>query len=530
MKKSKQTFMQGVMILMLSQFLIKVLGLIYKIYLTNKEGFGDTGNAIFSAGFQIYTIFLAVTSIGVPNAISQLISSKVAIGDNKGAYRIFKVAISIFGFVGFLGTTILFYNASIIANKYLGIPEAELTIIALAPSVFIVSITSVLKGYFNGREKISVTANSQNIEQLLKTIFTILMVEILYKISGKNTTIMVAGAAIASTAATFFSTAYLYIRYIKNKKEIWKDVINSTTNKKQSVIEIIKNILYISLPMAFTALLSSANRTIDAVTVVNSMSNFMDIESAKFQYGILTGKVEGLIVLPYSFNMAFAITLIPTISAAKATGQMEKAIKRIKFSILATILISLPCTAVLCVFAEQILKLLFPNAYLGQTMLKLSSLSIGFVAITQTIGGVLQGIKKVKEPVIAIGAGVITKLVLNLILVPIKNLNINGAIIATIISNITTFLISFYYLKKNIYIELKFYKFILKPILATCIMIFAIIFVYNAIEITENIKTIISLLIGVLIYAVSIILLRILSKEEMNMLPFGNKIYRKTKR
>lgn len=529
MKKSKQTFMQGVMILMVSQFLIKVLGLIYKIYLTNKDGFGDTGNAIFSAGFQIYTIFLAVTSIGVPNAISQLISGKVAIGDNKGAYRIFKVAISIFGFIGFLGTAILFCNASIIANKYLGIPEAEMTIISLAPSVFIVSITSVLRGYFNGREKISVTANSQNIEQLSKTIFTILIVEILSKISGKNTTTMVAGAAIATTASTFFSTAYLYISYLKNKKEIWKDVINSTVNRKQSVIEIIKNILYISLPMAFTALLSSANRTIDAVTVVNSMSNFMNMESAKFQYGILTGKVEGLIVLPYSFNIAFAITLIPTISAAKATGQMEKAIKRIKFSILATILIALPCTAVLCVFAEPILKLLFPNAYLGQKMLKLSSLSIVFVAITQTIGGVLQGIKKVKEPAIAIGAGVIVKLVLNLILVPIESLNIHGAIIATIISNIVTFLISFHYLRKNINIDFNLKKIILKPILATGIMMICAIFVYNVFEIKQSIRIIISLSTGVLIYAISIIILKILSKEEMNMLPFGNKIYRKIK-
>lgn len=530
MRKNKQTFMQGVIILMLSQFIIKILGLIYKIYLTNRDGFGDTGNAIFSAGFQIYTIFLAISSIGVPNAISQLISSKVAVGDNKGAYKIFKIAISIFGFLGFVGTTILFTNASSIANKYLGIPEAEMTIITLAPSVFIVSIASVLRGYFNGREKISVTANSQSIEQLLKTIFTIIIVEALAIVSKKDTTTMVAGAAIASTIATFFSTAYLYISYIRNKREIWKDVLNSTPSKIESVIQIIKNILYISLPMALTALLSSANRTIDAVTVVNNMSRFMDTESAKFQYGILTGKVEGLIVLPYSFNIAFAITLIPTISAAKATGQMEKAIKRIKFSILATILISLPCTAVLFVFAEPILKLLFPNAYLGQTMLKLSSLSIAFVAITQTLGGVLQGIKKVKEPAIAIAAGVVTKLILNIILVPIQRLNIHGAIIATIISNIVTFIITFYYLEKYIYIKFKFTKFILKPILATCIMIFSAIIIYNSISLSENLRLILSLIIGVIVYAISIILLRILSKEEMNMLPYGNKIYRNIKR
>ena len=176
MKKNKQSFMQGVMILMLSQIIIKLAGLVYKIYLTNKQGFGDTGNAIFSAGFQVYTLFLAISSIGVPNAISQMISAKVALGDNKGAYRIFKVAISIFGGIGFIGTTVLFLNANKIANNYLGIPEAEMTIMALAPSIFIVAVSSVLRGYFNGREKIRITANSQSLEQILKTILTIIMV------------------------------------------------------------------------------------------------------------------------------------------------------------------------------------------------------------------------------------------------------------------------------------------------------------------------------------------------------------------
>ncbi len=531
MKKNKQGFMQGVMILMFSQFLIKIAGLLYKIYLTNKEGFGDTGNAIYSSAFQVYTIFLAISSIGVPNAISQLISAKVAVGDNKGAYRIFKIAITIFGVIGFLGTAILFFYAKTIANKYLGIPEAEMSIMALAPSVFMVAVSSVLRGYFNGREKISVTANSQSIEQIIKTILTIVVVEIFAVISTKNTVVMVAAASIATTLSTFISFLYLYIFYIGNKKEIWKDVVTSTFKQKESIRKIIGNILFLFFPIAITALLSAANRSIDAFTIINTISKYMGTEEAKFQYGILTGKVEGLVVLPYSFNVAFATTLIPTISASKARGEMDKAIKRISFSILATILISLPCMAVLIVFAEPILKLLFPNAYLGKTMLKICSLSIVFVAITQTVGGVLQGIKKVKEPVYAIGVGVIVKLVLNLILLPIEELNINGAIIATIISHIITFLIIMYYLKKYIQIKFNIIKFIIKPFIATMLMIGVSWSIYNKFLIfsSKNINLIFSLAIGILFYVFSIIILRILSKEEVYMLPYGNKIYKSKK-
>ncbi len=528
MKKKKQSFMQGVMILMFSQFLIKIAGLLYKIYLTNKEGFGDTGNAIYSSAFQVYTIFLAISSIGVPNAISQLISSKVAIGDNKGAYRVFKIAITIFGLIGFIGTSILFLYAKTIANKYLGIPEAEMSIMALAPSIFMVAVSSVLRGYFNGREKISVTANSQSIEQIIKTILTIVAVEIFAIISQKNTIIMVAAASIATTLSTFISFLYLYVFYLANKKEIWKDVVTSTFNKKESLIKVIQNILYLFFPMAITALLSAANRSIDAFTIINTISKYMGTEEAKLKYGILTGKVEGLVVLPYSFNIAFATTLIPAISAAQAKGEMDKAVKRISFSVLATILISLPCTAVLIAFAGPILKLLFPNAYLGEIMLKICSLSIVFVAITQTIGGVLQGIKKVKEPVYAIGVGVIVKLILNLILLRIEELNIHGAIIATIISHIITFLISMYYLKKHIQIEFKVIKFIVKPIIATMMMIVSAWCVYSKLAICSsgNIKLIASLIIGSMVYIISIIALKILSKEEIYMLPYGNKFYK----
>ncbi len=531
MKKNKQNFMQGVMVLMLSQIIIKFVGLIYKIYLTNKEGFGDAGNAIYSAGFQIYTLFLAISSIGASNTVSQMISAKVAVGDNKGAYRIFKIAISIFGLIGFVGSTILFVSAKKIANSYLGIPEAEMTIMTLAPSVFMVATSGVLRGYFNGREKIKITANSQSLEQILKTIVTIVIVEIFAVLFKKNTTTMVAGAAIATTASTFVSFAYLYLLYIKNKQEIWKDVITSTQKEQESARKIIKNILYISLPITITSLLATANKTIDTFTIVNIIAKFMGADNAKLQFGILTGKIEGLVALPYSFNIAFAITLIPTISAAQARGEIDKAIKRISFSILATILISLPCTAVLLVFAEPILKLLFPNAYLGKTMLKLCSLSIVFVATTQTIGGVLQGLKRVKEPAIAIGVGAIIKLILNLTLLQIKELNINGAIIATIISHIVTFIISLYYLKKYIDIHFEIIKFIVKPIIATTTMTIISYFVYNKnlIVNSQNVNLIISLILGVIVYIITIIILKVLSKEEICMLPYGNKIYKQEK-
>ena len=188
MKRVNETFSESIMAIIISQIIVKILGLVYKLYLTNKEGFGDEGNAYLGVSFQIYAIVLSITSIGIPSAISNLIAKKVAIGDHKNANKIFKVALVIFSIIGFIGSFILYKFSNEIAENYLHVKEASLSIIALSPSIFIVSIISVFKGYFTGREKIKDVAISQTIDQISKTFFTIFLIEIVSKsVKGDNT-------------------------------------------------------------------------------------------------------------------------------------------------------------------------------------------------------------------------------------------------------------------------------------------------------------------------------------------------------
>ena len=140
--------------MLIAHVFIKILGVINKIYLTNREGFGDEGNAIYSSAFQVYALFLTISSMGIPNAVSKLVSERLAIGDAKGAHKVFKIAIISFGFLGFLLSLFVFTFAHRISNNWLQIPEAELSLLALSPSIFFVAITSVIKGYFNGRENL----------------------------------------------------------------------------------------------------------------------------------------------------------------------------------------------------------------------------------------------------------------------------------------------------------------------------------------------------------------------------------------
>lgn len=524
----KESFMQGVLTLMLSQVLIKVLGLVYTLYLTNREGYGDTGNAISSGAYQIYAMLLTVSAIGVPNAISKLVSEKIAVGDHKGANRIFKIGFATFAVIGLIGSLLLFFGAGYISNDWLQIPESEMTLVALSPAIFFVAISSVMRGYFNGRQCMRVTARSQSLEQIFKTVLTIIVVEIIAVLSGTSTEFMAAGANIATTAATFLSFSYMFLYYRTIRKEVGNEIKQTVNYKYERVWIIVKRILQVSIPMALSSIMSSLNKNIDSFTVVRGLKTFMIDADAKIQYGILSGKVDTLTSLPLSINIAFATALVPAIAAARAKNDVHTATKRTSFSLLTSMLIGLPCTIGMCIFAEQILNLLFPNANQGVLILQISAFTIIFTILDQTINGALQGFGKVMVPAIALGCGVITKLILNLVLVPIPWIGASGAAIGSVACHMVAFTIAINVLRKNIKLDLPFSKFILKPILATAIMAICSYFIFIVLDgiIVEKMATIIAMLSAIIIYAISIIALKIFSKEEIYMIPYGNKIYK----
>ena len=529
----KESFMQGVLALMFSQVFIKLLGYAYRCYLTNKEGFADAGNAIYSAGYNIYALLLTVSSIGVPNAVSKLISERLTLGDVKGAHRIFKIALATFSVIGLMGSLFLFFGANTLA-KMMRMPDAEMVLVVLSPALFFVAVCSVFRGFFNGQAKIKVTANSQSLEQVFKTVFTIVIVELVFVFSGGNTPIMAAGATVATTLSTMMSFFYLYTYYKLRRKEkmINRPISRESSIAKKSVMQIVKAILFVSIPMSLSAILTTLNKNIDSFTVMNLLQNFLPYKEAEFQYGILSGKVELLTSLPLAFNVAFATALVPSITASKTNGEIEKGIKRIKFSLLTTIVIVLPCVVGMVVFADPILKLLFPRASSGAFIMQVCVLATIFTAMEQTINGALQGLGKIFVPAIALTIGVTLKLILNLILVPIPTEvfplgGVVGAAFATDVCHFTAFWIVFTVLKRTIKMKTSFARLMAKPLIASGMMAIVSYGLFILLKgiIPFKLATIIALVVAVIVYLLSVLILRIFSKEDILMLPFGQRIY-----
>ena len=521
--KSKEGFAQGIFAMMTSQVVVKVLGLFYKLYLTNRSGFGDEGNAIANAGFQVYALMLSITAIGIPGAISKIIAKKLSIGDHRGANKILKMSLMIFATVGLVGSYFLYSFTDIFANQYLHIKEAKLSIIALSPSIFLVSVISVLKGYFNGRESIKTTAKAQGIDQFVNTILTISTIELMVFITKKtNTERMAAISNLSTTFGNIAELTYLIKEYIKIKPEIKKEILSSADIENTRIKVLLKEIAKVAIPISLTALIMSISKNIDSTTIVKELSNVVGYKEAKKQYGILSGKVDPLINLPLSFNMAIITALLPSISATN--GNADKINKRIFQSYFIGMAISFPILFIYMCYPNEILNLLFPNATSGWKILRVSAISIIFITLEQINNTILEGLEKPFVPIISILIGVIVKAILNRILVPQVNTPYGGTIgacISTVMCHIVATLISIKGLKsiKNIKLNTRSN---IKAIAIPLILSIAMIAITKAINnvffrevfgtINYKVGFIISLVIGMNVYL--ILTFKILSKNN----------------
>ena len=393
-KKKVASFMKNVLILMFSQIMVKILGFIYKLVITNIEGFGNTGLGYYSAGYQIYSLLLALSSIGIPNVVSKLVSERVAIGDNNGAQRIFKICMTFFTAIGLVLSLVLFFGAEAIATTVYNVPDTKYVMQVLAPAVVFVAISAVFRGYFAGLNDMKPTSYSQILEQFLNCVLSITFV---YALIGEEPYIMAAGGNLSTTCAIVLTFIYLVAYYKRKKMKVDRKQISPEAHKTTK--QLLKTILTLSVPITFSSVISIISPLIDSTTVSRCIQTaFANIYPVKEELeafamsmtGILS-KVDTLTGLPIAINIAFSTALVPAISSSLAQKDYKTASNRMTFSMFSSLLIIIPCACGFISLAQPILNLIYPTASDGASVFILCSISMIFVALNQTINGGLYG-------------------------------------------------------------------------------------------------------------------------------------------
>ncbi len=521
----KQSFIRGVVLLTVAGIVVKLVGFIYRVILTNMSGYGDEGNGIYGAGYQVYLILYVFSTTGFPAAISKLVAEKSAVKDYSGAHKIFKVSFWLLFSIGISISTLFFisskYIAVLISNQ-----RTTYTMMALAPTILFVSLMAVFRGYFQGMQDMGPQARSQIIEQVGKTVLTI---GLAYLLLPYGVEYSAAGATLGTTIGAAIGFAYLFNLYNKRKRQLWNNINKYKTKKNQEpVFRIIKNIIKLSIPISIGAGILTISNLIDLATIMGQLekAGFTNIEANEL-YGILTGKCYVLTHFPVTINVALATSLVPVISSSIALKNFKAASDKICTSLRITTLIAFPATIGIAVLSQPILSMLFPNSNEGAYLLVLSSFTIIFIGLTETLSGVLQGLGKVMVPAFSLLIGAVVKLIINFILVPIPHINIKGAIYGTIICYMVATLFNYYLLKKNLRLNLSIYNFIIKPLAASSIMGISGYYLYKVLfRYLENnsFATLGTILLCVVIYVFIILIIGGVDKKDFVAIPHGQEI------
>ncbi len=578
-EQKTQSFMGNVAIVLFAQLMVKLLGMVYRMVITNISGFGDAGNGFYTAGFQVYTVLLAVSSIGIPNAIAKMVSERVATKDYRGAHHVFKSALILFSVIGAVCSGLLFFGADFIAQNIVNMDGVQYVMRALSPSIFFVCVSSVIRGYFQGLNDMRATSLSQMLEQVFKCGLTIalvvlcvgtmpLIMQVMTRLSmlytGDMSTstppeIMAAWANAASSIATLISFIYLVIFYYRQKSGISDKIRKSSTDElKQSTLSLMKSILMLSVPISLASIITAINRVIDTATITRGIEvafaggipahgaisaiphpTLKDLNEYAVLLAGRLSKSDTLINMPLALNVAFATVLVPSVSGALAKGEKTEAGNKISYSFLISTLLILPCVAIFIVLAAPIYNVIYPNAYLGSDLLALMAISLIFSALSQTMSGALQGLGKVYVPAIGLLAGCVIKVILNIVLIRRTSINIYGAAISSIICQFVAFLISFTVLRKYLELNITLNKYVIKPLISTVAMGVSMLLAYRLLGMLPGggyavnaASTMASIAIGAAVYLIMLLWLKVLDENEIAELPAGEKllsILRKTK-
>ena len=502
----KQSLIKASLVLGITGIVARFLGLFFRWPLIML--IGDEGVGYYQMSYPLYMFFVAMAS-GVPVAISKMISEKKAKGDIEGIFVIVKESTFLMMILGIGTTLILFFFAKPIIQFVQWDMKSYYALLGISFAPFVISIMTIYRGFFQGFQNMTPSGVSQILEQLGRVIIGVGLAIFLLP---KGIEFAAGGAAFGAAAGGVIGASYLYEKYKKVKKQMWNKKVRSNP-------EVLSSILRIALPISLGTTVGTIMSLIDSILVPQKLlQSGLASEMATVLYAQLTGKANVITNIPLTLSMALGTSLIPIIAENYIMNRKAVLQEKVQLSIKLSMLIAMPCTLGLYFLAGPIMMVIFPGKYDGILILKYLSISVPFIIITQTTTSIMQGIGHYIRPIINLFIGCIVKVVLTYLLVPIPEINIYGAVIASIAAYTISTILNIISIKRKLKLKLKVNQTFIKPSIAAIVMIaisvFSYTFVYNRTE-SNTYSCLIAILLGIIIYGILILVLRIFSIDEI---------------
>ncbi len=462
--QGKRSFAAGAATLAAAGVVVKVIGACYRIPMTNI--IGDQGIALYQYAYPIYGTLLALSTAGVPAAVSKLVSEHTSRGELDKARRVFSVSLALLAIVGLISAAGLFFAAPWVA-AWVGDPLACLPIRAIAPALFFVAVLSAYRGYYQGQQSMAPTAVTQIVEQAGKLVMGLWLA---YMMRERGVEYAAAGAILGVTLAEAIAMVMVLGMGAASRRE------KTGRRDQEPARSVIGRLLPVALPMMLGAVMMPLMGMIDSFVVNHRLLDIgIPAEEARSLYGLLTGPVNTLINMPSVIPLALAMALVPAIAQACARGAWGEVRNKTRLALKITLTISLPAAVALAVMAEPIMALLYgglstEKQLQAARLLQLSAPSVVALAIVQTLSGTLQGMGKVKAPVAALAAGAVAKIAVTYGLTGIPTLNITGACLGTVVCYSIAAAIDLYWASRALGHAMDGMRLLTRPAVASCAM------------------------------------------------------------
>lgn len=534
---------------MIGSVLVKLIGAAFRIPLGNllsNEAYVD-----FNTAYNVYNLFLTIATAGLPVALSKTIAESHAMGRRNQVDRVFSVALKtcfVLGLVSFIAMSVFGGPLSVL----MGDDSAIYCVRALSPSVLCVCVMSAFRGYYQGHSDMVPTAVSQIIESFCKLGFGLALVfMVLAWLPGAESyrqRMAAVGAILGVSIGSVIALIYLILRFRRTRRD---QRATSAADVPDADLDIFKRLLNLAVPITLGSAASAIVNLVDTSVVLNLLERMYEtmphlitaeavaqageaggVNPALYMAQGLKGIYDKLLAvynLPSQLMIAFTVSVVPAVSACLVRRDQVSAGKTAESALRVSMILSLPMGVGLFALAGPVVELLFPGKMdpgVAAPVMAILGLASIFVCLMMICNSILQAYGHVTLPVLAVVAGGVVKVVVNYLLVGDPALNIKGAPVGTLACFVVVALLDVVIIRRVVPSPPSFIRAMAKPLLASVVMGAA---AWSACGLASRfvgvrLGCLAGIAAGVAVYAVLVVVLKVFSKDDLALMPKGDKI------
>ncbi|SFE25012.1 stage V sporulation protein B [Paenibacillus catalpae] len=508
---TKQTFIKGAMILLAAGIINRLLGFVPRIALPRI--IGAEGVGLYQLSYPFLTVLLTVITGGIPLAITKWTAEAVSRGDSARVKQIFRTAMGLTIVLAVLMTAALLLLAKWITTHLLTDARVYQTFIVMTPLMLIIGISSVYRGYFQGKQNMIPSATSQIIETIIRIIGSLTFASMLLP---KGVEWAAAGAMLGVVVGEIGALAVLLWTYARERSK-QKSVEEPNAAKKNTPV--LRRLLGLSIPVTGSRMVGSLSYLLESILTARSLAAAgIATGAATAQYGALQGMIIPLLLLPTALTFSLASSLVPSLSEAAARGDKGMIHKRMHQSMRLALVAGAPFVVVMWLFAEPICRIMYDHADIAPMLKLMAPIGI-FIYLQAPLQAALQALNKPGTALMNTFIGAAVKLMLITILASKPELGIYGALIAINVNIVLVTVLHGISVLRFIGFHMQVLDFV-KVGAAMLIMGAAAMWIMNTKPLTlEWINLILSCFISAIIYLLLMIWMKIIDRHDIARIP-----------